>query len=52
MANARKAKQEELARLVRQRAARNKELRQLGLIILICLIVVPLAVGLLLMRLT
>lgn len=52
MANARKAKQQELARLVRQKAARNKELRQIGLIILICLIVVPLAVGLLLMRLT
>ena len=52
MANARKAKQNELARLVRQKAARNKELRQIGLIVLICLIVVPLAVGLLLMRLT
>ena len=52
MANARKAKQQELARLVRQKAARNKELRQIGLIVLICLIVVPLAVGLLLMRLT
>ena len=52
MANARKAKQEEIARLGRQRAARNKELRQIGLIVLICLIVVPLAVGLLLMRLT
>ncbi len=45
MANARKAKQEELARLTLLRKRRNKELRQLGMIVLLCLALVPTVVG-------
>jgi hypothetical protein len=45
MANARKAKQEELAKLVKVRAKRNKELRQLAMIVLLCLALVPAVVG-------
>ena len=45
MANARKAKQEELAKLVQVRAKRNKELRQLAMIVLLCLALVPAVVG-------
>jgi|TARA_R110002049_G_scaffold5808_1_gene38807 thioredoxin-like negative regulator of GroEL len=45
MANARKAKQEELARLALLRKKRNKELRQLGMIVLLCLALVPTVVG-------
>ena len=45
MANARKAKQEELAKLVKVRAKRNKELRQLAMIVLLCLALVPATVG-------
>ena len=45
MANARKAKQEELAKLVKVRAKRNKELRQLAMVVLLCLALVPATVG-------
>ena len=45
MANARKAKQDELARLALLRKKRNKELRQLGMIVLLCLALVPAVVG-------
>ncbi len=45
MANARKAKQEELATLVKDTAKRNKELRQLAMIVLLCLALVPAVVG-------
>ena len=45
MANARKAKQEELAKLVKVRAKRNKELRQLAMIVLLFLALVPAVVG-------
>ena len=45
MANARKAKQEELAKLVKVRAKRNKELRQLAMVVLLCLALVPAVVG-------
>tara|TARA_R110002074_G_scaffold66656_3_gene157330 strand:+ start:519 stop:971 length:453 start_codon:yes stop_codon:yes gene_type:complete len=45
MANARKAKQDELARLALLRKQRNKELRQLGMIVLLCLALVPAVVG-------
>ena len=45
MANARKAKQEELARLAILKRKRFKELRQLGMIVLLCLALVPTVVG-------
>jgi|TARA_R110002072_G_scaffold70016_4_gene169523 hypothetical protein len=45
MANARKAKQEELARLAILKRKRYKELRQLGMIVLLCLVLVPTVVG-------
>ena len=45
MANARKAKQDEFARLALLRKKRNKELRQLGMIVLLCLALVPAVVG-------
>ena len=45
MANARKAKQEELAKLVKVRAKRNKELRQRAMMVLLCLALVPATVG-------
>ena len=45
MANARKAKQDELARLALLKKKRNKELRQLGMIVLLCLALVPVVVG-------
>lgn len=45
MANARKAKQEELARLAVLKRKRYKELRQLGMIVLLCLALVPTVVG-------
>ena len=45
MANARKAKQDELARLALLRKKRNKELRQLAMIVLLCLALVPAVVG-------
>ena len=45
MANARKAKQDELARLALLKKKRNKELRQLGMIVLLCLALVPAVVG-------
>ena len=45
MANARKAKQEELARLAILKRKRYKELRQLGMIVLLCLALVPTVVG-------
>ena len=45
MANARKAKQEEIAKLVQVRAKRNKELRQIAMVLLICLALVPATVG-------
>ena len=45
MANARKAKQEELARLAVLKKKRYKELRQLGMIVLLCLALVPTVVG-------
>jgi len=45
MANARKAKQEELARLAILKKKRYKELRQLGMIVLLCLALVPTVVG-------
>ena len=45
MANASKAKQDELARLALLRKKRNKELRQLGMIVLLCLALVPTVVG-------
>jgi len=45
MAAARKAKQEELARLVLLKKKRYKELRQLGMIVLLCLVLVPTVVG-------
>ena len=45
MANARRAKQEEIAKLVQVRAKRNKELRQIAMVLLICLALVPATVG-------
>tara|TARA_R110001592_G_scaffold6018_2_gene32617 strand:- start:404 stop:856 length:453 start_codon:yes stop_codon:yes gene_type:complete len=45
MANARRAKQEEIAKLVQIRAKRNKELRQIAMVLLICLALVPATVG-------
>jgi len=45
MANARRAKQEEIAKLTKQRAKRNKELRQVAMIVLLCLALVPAVVG-------
>ena len=45
MANARKAKQDEIARLVILKKKRHKELRQLGMIVLLCLALVPTVVG-------
>ena len=45
MANARRAKQEEIAKLVKVRAKRNKELRQIAMVLLICLALVPAVVG-------
>jgi len=45
MANARKAKQDELARLALLKKKRYKELRQLGMIVLLCLALVPTVVG-------
>ena len=45
MANARKAKQDEIARLVILKKKRYKELRQLGMIVLLCLALVPTVVG-------
>ena len=45
MANARKAKQDELARLAILKKKRYKELRQLGMIVLLCLALVPTVVG-------
>ena len=45
MANARKAKQDELAKLALLKKKRHKELRQLGMIVLLCLALVPAVVG-------
>ena len=45
MANARKAKQEEIAKLVQVRAKRNEELRQVVMVLLICFTLVPATVG-------
>jgi hypothetical protein len=45
MANARRAKQEEIAKLVQVRAKRNKELRQIAMVLLICLALVPATVS-------
>jgi len=45
MANARKAKQIEIARLTKQKVKRNKELRQIAMVLLLCLALVPAVVG-------
>jgi len=45
MANARKAKQIEIARLTKQKVKRNKELRQIAMVLVLCLALVPAVVG-------
>ena len=45
MANARKAKQIEIAKLTQQKVKRNKELRQIAMVLLLCLALVPAVVG-------
>ena len=52
MANARKAKQEELARAVVAKRRFWKEMRQIGMLVLLVLVLVPAAVGALLAYLT
>jgi hypothetical protein len=50
MAEARKAKQRELAARIATKKRLRKDLAQIGVIVLICLLVVPLALGLLIYR--
>jgi hypothetical protein len=50
MAEARKAKQRELAARLATKKRLRKDLAQIGVIVLICLLVVPLALGLLIYR--
>jgi hypothetical protein len=52
MANARKAKQEELARKVKEKKQFMQQMRQLGLIIVVVILLVPAALGALLAWLT
>ena len=52
MANARKAKQEELARKVKEKKQFMQQMRQLGLIVVVVILLVPAALGALLAWLT